>query len=424
MNSLSDESTVSVIGMGMTFDDLTAHHLEIIHHADVLIAGKRHLAWFADQPAEKIEITRNISKVIDYIQANRSSRSIVVLASGDPLFHGIGSTLVRAVGPEHVRIYPNISSVCAAFAEIAEPWQDARIISLHGKTLDVQVLKAILASDLLAVLTDPRNTPNRIADFLLQHGVSDYRMCILERLGASDKSIDWYSLESASATNAGHPNIVILKRHENAPPIRPLFLGMPDSAYAHEAGMITKPEIRAVSVARLRLLPHHVMWDLGAGSGSVAIESSLLIHDGVIVAVEQKAERAAQIRLNVETFGVRNVLVREGVLPDALDGLPAPDRIFIGGGGKHLDAILTRASACLRPGGIIVINTVLLQSLNMALTALKNLGFVTTVTQIQTSGSRSMPWGDRMEAQNLVWIIAGESKIVGKEDNGHEHDRT
>jgi precorrin-6Y C5,15-methyltransferase (decarboxylating) len=207
------------------------------------------------------------------------------------------------------------------------------------------------------------------------------------------------------------PNVVILKRAEpSGEPPHPLHMGMAEEAFDRDGDLITKPEIRAVSLAKLSLLPHHTLWDLGAGSGSVAIESTLFLTEGRIIAVEQKPERVEQIRNNIKRFGLVNIRVVRKVLPEGLEDLPAPDRVFIGGGGRSLGRIITSAAAALRPSGIMVINAVLLDNIQTTMKTLRKLGFSTEAIQVQVQRSRAMPFSDRFEARNPVWIITGKKE--------------
>ena len=189
--------------------------------------------------------------------------------------------------------------------------------------------------------------------------------------------------------------------------MKPPYLGMPDNYYDHQQGLITKSEIRAITISKLRLLKDHVLWDLGAGSGSISIEASLLVPAGKVFALEKIPERIQQIEINKSRFGVKNLEVVHAVLPEGLEGLPRPDRIFIGGGGRDLAKIINAAVTFLKPDGLVVVNTVLMQNIQTASETLKALDFKISQVQVQISRSRSMPWGDRLEAQNPVWIISG-----------------
>jgi precorrin-6Y C5,15-methyltransferase (decarboxylating) len=182
---------------------------------------------------------------------------------------------------------------------------------------------------------------------------------------------------------------------------------MPDGCYAHQEGMITKSEVRAVTLSKLKLSASHIVWDLGAGSGSISIEASLFVKRGRIFAVDKSSQRIAQIRKNKARFNIKNLEIIQSVLPEGLADLPAPDRIFIGGGGKDLTKIIEAAAARLKPNGIIVINTVLIPNLQIANQTLHRLGFQTNIVQVQINRGSAMPWGERLDAQNPVWIISG-----------------
>lgn len=403
---------VIVIGMGLSPDDLTPKHLEMIRRADILVAGRRHLAAFRDHPGIQKEIGRNIPELIDFIDQHFTTHQVVVLASGDPLLHGIGARIIASIGSDQVEIFPNVSSVAAAFARIREPWQDARIVSLHGKAAETSLLQTISTSRRVAVLTDPVRNPAWIGKLLCQHRRMDVQICVLEQLGTPAERLSWHGPGDIVDQTFSEPNIVVLKREAPPDALSALHLGMPDDAYNHERGLITKAEIRAVSLAKLRLLPHHVLWDLGAGSGSISIEASLLVPHGRIVSIEKNPERIRNIEENRLRHSVANMDIRQATLPGGLDELPAPDRIFIGGGGRNLEAIIRTAAGYLPPDGVMVLNTVLFDNLTTSLSVLKELGFLTETVQIQINRSREMPWSERFEALSPVWIITGTQQIT------------
>jgi len=388
--------------------DLTERHLNMIERADVLVGGKRLLEYFKESTAQKKFIGKDIDDVVEFVWQKMKRHRVVVLASGDPLFFGIGATLTEALGTENVIIHPNISSVSAAFSRIKEPWSDLTIISLHGKKNEKKLLNALEKEDRIAVLTDPRKNPAWLAQLLLDKNLPDFRICVLENLGASGERFNWYSLRRAAATEFATPNLVVFKRGAHQSEInRQVRLGMPDGWFAHQAGLITKSEVRAVSLSKLQLLSGHTLWDLGAGSGAMSIEASLLIKKGRIYAIEKDAQRIEQIKMNKRRFKVKNLDIIQSVLPQGLDDLPAPDRVFIGGGGKELNQIIKAAAAVLKANGIIVINTVLISSLEIAKKTLNQLEFESDIIQIQINRGADMPWGQRFEAQNPVWIIKG-----------------
>jgi precorrin-6B C5,15-methyltransferase / cobalt-precorrin-6B C5,C15-methyltransferase len=411
--------TVTIIGMGMGPKDLTAEHIKIIEKADILVGGQRLLDYFDRCDAQKKAVDKNLKGIIDFIKKRMTSQSIVVLSSGDPLFFGIGARLIKTLGAQNVNIYPNISSVAAAFARIKEPWNSVRVVSLHGRNNEGLLLKTLEKENLVAVFTDPKNNPARLAQHLMEENFIDFKMCVLESIGTPAERFAWYRLDRAAAMAFMEPNLVILKRNaEDLKEGRPLHLGLPDNCYDHQRGLITKSEIRAVTLAKLRLLQYHILWDLGAGSGSVSIEASLLVPSGKVFAFEKNPARIQQIEINKRRFGVKNLKIVQTVLPEGLEDLPRPDRIFIGGGGRDLEKIINTAVTFLKPKGLVVVNTVLMQNIQTATATLKALDFVTNQVQVQINRSRAMPWGDRLDAQNPVWIISGIRKGDAEEGKG------
>ena len=402
---------VAIIGMGMTLEDLTAKHLKIIETADILVGGKRLLDLFEESRARKKVIGKDIDGIVNFVKQEMKNSRVVVLASGDPMFFGIGRRLVNAVGNRNIRVFPNISSVAAAFARIKEPWDDVGVISLHGRKNASRLFKALEEENTLAVLTDPKNNPSWLAGRLLEKQFLNYKICVLETLGSSSEKIGWYTPTEAAGMKFRDPNMVVLKRGPIGTRDKTrLFLGAPDSWYDHHRGLITKSEIRTITLSKLRLSTDHVLWDLGAGSGSVAVEAGLLIKKGKIYAVEKDANRLAQIKNNRKRFGINNLTAIQAELPRGLEELPRPDRIFIGGGGRQLKSIMAAAAQYLKPEGVMVINTVLIPNVETARTTLEKLDFNTEVIQIQINRSWQMPWAERLEALNPVWIITGMRK--------------
>jgi precorrin-6Y C5,15-methyltransferase (decarboxylating) len=406
-----ETNPVAIIGIGMTFEDLTARHLEIIHQADILVGGKRLLNLFEESRARKKIIGKDIDGVVSFVKQEMKTKRVVVLASGDPMYFGIGRRLIDTIGARHMMVYPNITSVSAAFAHIKEPWDDVRVISLHGRSNEHRLLKALEEENKIAVFTDPKNNPAWLAGRLLANQFLNYKMCVLEALGGDSEKVDWYTLAEAAKLKFGDPNMVILKRSSSGVKDKmPLFLGAPDSWYDHQKGLITKSEIRAITLSKLRLATEHILWDLGAGSGSVAVEAALIIKKGKIFAVEKNFERVAQITNNRKKFGIDNLKVIQAELPEGLGELPLPDRVFIGGGGRQLKSIISVAAQYLKPEGVIVVNTILIPNVEMARATLENLDFNTEIIQVQINRSRPMPWADRLEALNPVWIVTGMRK--------------
>jgi precorrin-6Y C5,15-methyltransferase (decarboxylating) len=402
--------TVFVVGMGLSARDMTGQQLEIIRSADILMGGRRHLEQFKDLQVKKERITAKVDETINFIKSHRDENRIVVLASGDPLFFGIGVRIAAELGSNELTMLPNITTVAAAFARINEPWSDAIIVSLHGRDRRYHLLNALKSNRAVAVLTDARQSPQWLARWLMEKGAGHVKMAVFERLGMPEEAYGWYAPDRAADQSFTEPNVVILKPLPETTDGGDLVLGMADEDFQHESGLITKLEVRAVTLAKLHLKAGLTLWDLGAGSGSVGIEASVLIGHGRIVAVEQQAHRVSHIRENAHQYGVYNLDAVQAKLPESVDTLPAPDRIFIGGGGQDLPSIIKASAGRLASGGIMVVNTVLVDNLTQALEAMEAGGMITEAVQMQVSKSKAMPWSRRMEAQNPVWIISGRKE--------------
>ena len=405
---------IDVIGIGLGLNDLTSNHLALIRECDVLVGGERHLQLFDDLGKQKIVIKGHMVKVIESIREKMEDHKIVVLASGDPLFYGIGSTLIQYFDRAQLNIHSNISSVSAAFAAIKEPWHDAIIISLHGKKEAISFSR-LSNENKIAFLTSPEMNPGYIAEMLIKEGLYDFRFCVLESLGHKEREkISWFeNIDLVRHQAFQEPNIVILlKRHLQKNPVsRETHIGMEDSLFKHSKGLITKSEIRCIALSKLKLIKKdHVLWDIGSGSGSVGIEASFLIPWGLVYTIEKHPDRISDIIHNIKNFNCSNVKIVNAEFPTGTEDLRTPDRIFIGGGGENMAGIMDLCCEKLAPFGMIVINTVLLQTITTVLACFEKHKFKTDVVQIQVSRSKPMPYGDRLEAINPVWIISGSKK--------------
>jgi len=404
---------VQVVGLGMSPADLTPAALDIIQDAQVLVGGRRLLAFFPEHAAEKLILGRDPESTIGRLPELARDRRVVVLASGDPNFFGIAPLVVRMVGPENVVIHPNLTAVQAAAARLKVPWHEARVVSLHGRGWEA--LEAVLdGTGLVFIYTDPVHTPGAIARRLLDRGHTRARLCVLEDLGAIGESLTWLTLDEAANLAFSPLNIVMLDlaavQKDLSKAVSGLRLGLSEEAFSPERGLITKAEVRAVVLAKLALYPGQVLWDVGAGSGSVGLEASLLLGNGRVLAVEKNPERAAQISANRDKFGVSNLEVICGSAPQCLVDLPPPDRVFIGGGGKIMADILRAALRRLRPQGLVAVTAALLETLEEARQILLRENWSVDVVQLQVSRALPLSDGSYLKAFNPVWIITGQAQ--------------
>lgn len=347
-------------------------------------------------------------------------RKVAVLATGDPLCHGIANLLLDKVGAASIEILPALSMVQLAFARLGRPWQQARIISIHGKDAGewtagatpqhglYALVRAVAGHDLLAVFTGPENNPSRIARALLAAGYGDeLRLSVAARLLLPDEEVSAnLSLLDAAARKFAPPNIVVLERI--APQPRRALFGFADEEYARrqpEKGLITKLEVRAVSLAKLGLTEDSIVWDIGACSGSVGLEAARIARCGHVWAIEKNAADAANARENAKHLRATNYTLIEGKAPDQLDTWPDPDAVFIGGSGGELATLIRLALSRLKPHGRLVMNFVTLENLAAATGALAAAGAAWEVVQLQVARSQPILDMHRLAAQNPVWIV-------------------
>lgn len=365
-----------------------------IADADLYVGGRRHLDGV---PGRHLVIGADLGPVLDGIAAEPGR--VCVLASGDPGFFGIVRALAARFGPEALDVRPAVSSVALAFARLGLPWDDVTVVSAHGRPLRAAARLAAAAPK-AAVLTSPDSPPEALGKELLVLGAGHRRVVVCSRLGTPVEQVADVDMAGLAAGTWDPLSVVVLLDADIATGPA-LAWGLPEGAFAHRDGMITKSEVRAVALGKLGLPPAGVLWDIGAGSGSVAVECARLCPGLRVIAVERDAEQAARARANATTHGVR-VEVVEGEAPAALAGLPDPDRAFVGGGGLDvLDAVL----AHLAPGGRVV---AAFAALDRAALAADRLGHV---VQIGVSRGRALPGGGiRLAAENPVFVAWGPAE--------------
>jgi len=399
--------TVEVLGMGVGSGDLPSSYGEIIQKADVLAGGKRLLDRVIPSSAQRIVIESPLGRVMEQIrEAARAGKRVVVLADGDPGFFGIGQILVKTLGREHVRMHPNVTTLQVAASRLGIPWQHIEAVSLHGRQDMSPLFRALAFADRVAVYTDPENSPQLIALEMCRRRVDTFEMHVFENMGLEGERAGRYTPAQAKEAEFSPLNFLLLQRISPSE-ILP-HVGMDDDCYLHERGQITKKEIRAAGLAALRIHPRHVLWDLGAGSGSVAIEASLLARRGRVFAVEKRAERVEQIRENIRRTGCYHVEAVHGEMPDCLFDLPEPDRIFLGGGIGKDNTVLTEAARRLRSGGRMVLHLVLVGSLQRAVDFFSGAGWSTTISLVSVSRGKDLGQDLRLEALNPVFIVSAE----------------
>jgi precorrin-6Y C5,15-methyltransferase (decarboxylating) len=399
---------VTVVGVG---DDgaagLTPRALAAIARARLLAGGERQLALFPASPAERLLLGRGLDAALERIRQAADAGPVCVLASGDPLLFGIGARVVEALGAARVELLPQPSSMQQAFARLGIAWDDAALLSLHGRPSD-GLLARLRRRAKVACFTDGSNSPAAIARHLLEHGETGWTAWVCERLGGEGERVRSFRIEAlAACTDVDPLNVLVLARDPGwrPPPVIPF---LPDEAFATRNGLLTKREVRLAALGALRLAEGSVLWDVGAGSGSVSIEAALLAPEGRVYAIERDAEMLGHLARNVRAHRADNVRIVPGAAPAALDGLEGPDAVFVGGSGGELATILGRSLDALRPGGRLVVNAALLDTLEEARRFLAARGLVPEVTLASFARGAPIAGGLRLDPLSPVHVVSVE----------------
>nr|WP_202447773.1 precorrin-6y C5,15-methyltransferase (decarboxylating) subunit CbiE [Streptomyces sp. SID5468] len=353
---------MTVVGVGADgWAGLPPAAREALTRAEVVIGGARQLALLPPQcPGERVEWPSPLRPAVPGLLARHAGREVAVLASGDPMFFGIGRALAEVAGADRLRVLPHPSSVSYACARLGWPLDETEVVSLVGRPA-AALAAALHHGRRLLVLSAGAATPAEVAALLCDRGFGPSALTVLEQLGGpAERRVE------GTAHDWPHPpgdplNVIALEcRAAPGTPRLSLVPGLPDAAYEHD-GQLTKRHVRAVTLAALAPAPGELLWDVGAGSGSVAVEW-MRAHRGCrAVAVERDPVRAARAERNAEALGVPGLRVVVGPAPRALDGLPAPDAVFVGGGAT-VDGLLAACWSALRPGGRLVSNAVTVES--------------------------------------------------------------
>lgn len=404
---MGDAAVVDIVGLhgGQWF----GRDAEVaLRQADLLIGHARQLAVLPpDLAGEHVELWGDLDEVLSFAAARRDEgRRACILAAGDPGFFGLVRLAAARFGDEGVAVHPAPSSIALAFARVGTNWDDARVASAHGRPLE-HAVAAVLEHPKVAVLVSRDQPPEALGKALLAAGSGARRVTVCSRLGETDEEVVRTDLPGLAAGTFDPLSVVVVQApdpvgHQSGMGVR---WGVDESAFAHRDGMVTKAEVRAVVLGKLALPPVGVLWDVGAGSGSVAIECARLAPGLRVLAVEQNPADCERLRANEREAGIGGaalVQVVEGVAPGALADLPTPDRVFVGGGGiPVLDAVLAR----LAGGGVVVATFATLSTAAAAADRLGNL--------VQVQVSRGVPIGAegrlRLAAENPVFVCWGPS---------------
>jgi precorrin-6Y C5,15-methyltransferase (decarboxylating) len=396
-------SHITVIGLDGR--PLSAEAESLLRGAALVVGGRRHLAALAVKGERSAVLEGDLSGALASIE--RASGPVVVLASGDPGFFGIVRLLGEWFGRASLRILPAVSYVALAFARAGISWDDAVTVSAHGRD-PRRAVNVCRAHPKVAVLTSPRYGPAELARELEGWERTYF---VAERLGEQDERAFHGDAAAVLGENWDYPNVVLVLDERRAIGTKgwvsagiegPGLWALPEDGFEHRSGMITKSETRALVLSRLGPGPGDLIWDVGAGSGSVAIECARL--GAAALAVEREPESCARVRDNAARHGVR-VRVVEGEAPDVLRDLPDPDAVFVGGSGGGFEEIVKLCA--VRAPRVVVISVVTLERVVPAGEILENCGLEVETTFMQTARVKGIGELHRLDAMTPVFVVSG-----------------
>ncbi|MDR0931698.1 MAG: precorrin-6y C5,15-methyltransferase (decarboxylating) subunit CbiE [Victivallales bacterium] len=379
---------------------------EILRETELLLGSKRLLELAKRELKhfpELIELDADSTQKITETLAMRNGRRMTILASGDPLCCGIGGTLRRLAPEEAFEFHPSPTAFQQAFARLGVAWENMELFNLHGKPQKLP-FRRILRSPLSVIYCDSKRTARQLSAELIEKFplAAQRRAAVGCDLGMPNEYVFTGTLiEISQDMNAQKSLSLLILLPSDSSPVPPLPLGLPNEEYLHFKEMITHPEIRAIVLSKLRPAPG-VMWDVGAGSGSVGLEAAGLCRELTVNFIEKNSERISELNANCQNEGLDNIVIHPGNALSLIPLLPNPDRVFIGGGGVELKTILQECFNHLNPGGIIVVTAVLAESVGTLIDTLpdaRNELIVVNISRANSLGGQTL-----MKAENPITI--------------------
>jgi precorrin-6Y C5,15-methyltransferase (decarboxylating) len=417
----SGESKIVIVGIG---DDgiagLTEAARAVVTQADVVLGAEPILRLLGTNPAASrfVPLDPDMSRALVQVREALSAQRPVLISYGDPLFYGVARYLTERLGKDRFEVIPHVSSMQLAFARVKESWDDAYLTSLDGRPLE-SIIDRIRVADKVGLFASDECPPRKLAKALLDQGIDYFRTYICEHLGQPDERVTQAELPELLDLEFDRLHVLILLRKAGRPDraarlTRRRLFGNPDDAFTQsrpKRGLITQAEVRAIALAQLDVRPTSVVWDIGAGSGSVAIEAAQLASQGMVYAIEPDPNDLALLQTNAEAFGVPNVRPVAGRAPGCLADLPEPDAIFVGGTGRQVDAVLRAAFGRLAAGGNIVVNVATIDALAVAHQVLKERAGDVRVWNIQLSRGIDQMDRVRFQAVNPTFLLAATKPV-------------
>ncbi len=351
---------VHIVGIGDDgVEGMTAQARRLVESADILVGPQSCGPLLPDALRPRLQPAGNLEELVERIEAGGAKR-IVVLASGDPLFYGTARYVCAKLGKDRFEVVPHVSSMQLAFARVKESWEEAFLANLSGQSIE-RVVDRVRGSDTVGLFTSEQWPPAAVARALLDEGVDQFQAYVCENLGSPDERVTQGSLADIAKESFGPLNVMILVRKARAA-AKPgqagtRLFGNPDECFLQsrpKRGLLTPAEVRSMALAEMSLTPTSVVWDVGAGSGSVGLEAARIAQQGTVHAIEMDPDDHQLIRENARLFGVANLNPVLGRAPEAWEAIPDPDAIYVGGSGREASMLVERAWERLKPGGRLV----------------------------------------------------------------------
>jgi precorrin-6Y C5,15-methyltransferase (decarboxylating) len=411
--TLSANGKIHIVGIGENgLNGLTGVARELIEKAEVLVGEEYTRKAMPTNKAQWIVAGADLDETVRQLSAVADKR-VVVLASGDPLFYGVARYLCDKLGKDRFEVVPHVSSMQLAFARVKESWEDAYLTNLSSHDLST-VLERVRGAEKIGLFTTEACPPAMVAQAMLDQGLDYFTGYICENLGSPDERVTQGELSELAGNVFSPLNVMILVRKPNVPDrprdaIGRRLFGNPDDTFLQskpKRGLLTPAEIRAMVLAELDIGPSSVLWDIGAGSGSVAVEAAQIARDGRVFAIEMDIEDYELIVENAKRFAVGNLTPVHGHAPEAWQDLPTPDAVFIGGSGQGISKLANDAFVRLQPGGRLVAMMSSIDNLAETHRTLSVCCSDTKVWMVNLSRGNYQMERLRFEAMNPVFVVA------------------
>lgn len=361
---------IHIIGIGDDgLDAVSASVRELIERAELLLGTERVLDLLPDLPSDRKVIGGDLDDLLKQIEVAGQRRTVLVVY-GDPMFYGLARYICETLGKERFEVVPHVSSMQLAFARVMESWEEAYLTNLANHPLDA-VLEKIRTSQRVGLFTTDLHGPPEIAKALLERHIDYFTAYVCENLGSRDERVTRGTLAEMTNMRFDSLNVMVLIRQPDAPDrpreaIGQRLFGNPDEAFLQsqpKQGLLTPAEVRSLALALLDIAPSSIIWDVGAGSGSVSVEAAQLASEGTVYAIEMDAQDYGLIIENAARFKVANVVPVLGKAPEAWEKISDPDAVFVAGSGREVTRISAAAYQRLRAGGRLVVSLVSIDNL-------------------------------------------------------------